>query len=137
MAVISAGTQLVLLGESGGGSVQEPEGSDSDPASIQSRLRQTELDWSSLLLELPGVQQELHKVRRVLQRVCVYKYFISVLKLTIVFSGTSTKQFLFLSTFCCRFLLVCTFYSTRWEEKIHVCHFVFQSVSTWTATLRR
>lgn len=71
MAVISAGTQLVLLGESGGGSAQEPEDSDSDPASIQSRLRQTELDWSSLLLELPGVQQELHKVRRVLQRVCV------------------------------------------------------------------
>lgn len=66
-AVVTAGTQLVLLSESGRGSGTELEDSDSDLSSIQSRLRQTEQDWSSLLLDLPVVQQRLHKVRSVTQ----------------------------------------------------------------------
>lgn len=66
-AVITAGIRLELLSESDGGSVsesvRESEDSDWDQSSIQSRLRQIELDWSSLLLDLPVVLQQLHKVR--------------------------------------------------------------------------
>lgn len=69
-AVITAGTQLVQLREPGGDLDREPEDSeamlsqmsDSDLCSVPSQLRHIELDWSSLLLDVPVVQQELHQV---------------------------------------------------------------------------
>lgn len=69
--VITAGTQLVQLREPGGDLDREPEDSeallsqmsDSDLCSVQSQLRHIELDWSSLLCDVPVVQQELHQVR--------------------------------------------------------------------------
>lgn len=61
-AAITAGIRLELLSESPGGSVGESEESDWDPSAIQSRLRQTELDWSRLQLDLPVVLRQLHKV---------------------------------------------------------------------------
>lgn len=67
-ALITSGTRLALLSESGSDSGRELEDSDSELSSIQSRLRQTEQDWSSLLLDLPAVQHQLHKVS---ESVCV------------------------------------------------------------------
>lgn len=69
-AVITAGTQLVQLREPGGDLDREPEDSDallsqmsdSDLCSVQSQLRDIELGWSSLLLDVPVVRQELHQV---------------------------------------------------------------------------
>lgn len=69
-AVITSGTQLVQLREPGGDLDREPgdseallsQMSDSDLCSVQSQLRHIELDWSSLLLDVPVVQQELHQV---------------------------------------------------------------------------
>lgn len=58
VAVIGAGTQLVHLREADGDSDRDP-----DLCSIQSQLRQLELDWDSLRADLPVVQQALHKVK--------------------------------------------------------------------------
>ncbi len=74
MAVIGAGTQLVQLREADEVSDRNQEDkevslsqtSDPDLCSMHSQLRQIELDWSSLLADVPVVQQALHKVRRVL-----------------------------------------------------------------------
>lgn len=73
MAVIGAGTQLVQLREADGDSDRNLEDKEASPSqtsdldlySIHSQLRKIELDWSSLLADVPVVQQALHKVRRV------------------------------------------------------------------------
>ena len=67
MAVIGTAAQLVQLKEADGDSERNPEDSealDSDPSSVHSQLRQIELAWSSLLADVPVVQQALHKVSR-------------------------------------------------------------------------
>ncbi|XP_041668046.1 nesprin-2-like isoform X2 [Cheilinus undulatus] len=69
VAVIGAGTQLVQLREAEGDSDRRPgdeesslsQTSDQYLCSIHSQLRQIELDWSSLLVDVPVVQQALHK----------------------------------------------------------------------------
>nr|XP_029131758.1 nesprin-2 [Labrus bergylta] len=64
VAVIGAGTRLVNLRETDEGSDRNPEDretADQDLCSIQSQLRQVELDWSSLLADVPVTQQALHK----------------------------------------------------------------------------
>lgn len=58
-AVVRAGTQLVQLKEADGDSARNPQ----DLCSIESRLTQMELDWSSLQSDVPVVQENLHKVR--------------------------------------------------------------------------
>lgn len=58
-AVVRAGTRLVQLNEGDGPSARNPE----DLCSIQSRLTQMELDWSSLQSDVPVVRENLHKVR--------------------------------------------------------------------------
>ncbi|XP_034530155.1 nesprin-2-like [Notolabrus celidotus] len=69
VAVIGAGTQLVQLGEADGDSDLNPMDkdtslsltTDTDQSPIDSQLRQTELDWSGLLADVPVIQQALHK----------------------------------------------------------------------------
>ncbi|XP_042356665.1 nesprin-2-like [Plectropomus leopardus] len=67
VAVVGAGTQLVQLREEDEDSNREdketPASQTSEPdlRSIDSQLRQTELHWSSLLADVPAVQQALHK----------------------------------------------------------------------------
>lgn len=68
-AVIGARAQLVQLRETDGDSDRNLEDKEtslvqtSDP-DLCSQLRQIELDWSSLLADVPVVQQALHEVRR-------------------------------------------------------------------------
>lgn len=63
VAVIGAGSQLVQMSEAGGHSDRNQEDKGTS-LPIQSQLRQIEVDWSSLLADVPVVQQALHKVRR-------------------------------------------------------------------------
>lgn len=63
-SVIGAGAQLVHLREAAGdsdGNKEDEEASDSDLCFIHSQLRQIELDWSGLHVDVPVVQQTLHK----------------------------------------------------------------------------
>lgn len=68
--VIGAGTQLVQMRQTDGDSDGNLEdkatrllrSSGLDHCSISSKLRQTELDWCSLLGAVPVVQEALHKV---------------------------------------------------------------------------
>lgn len=86
--VITTGTQLVQLREPGGDLDREPEDSevllsqmsDSDLCSVQSQLRHIELDWSSLLHDVPVVQQELHQVRCQDSDVSILTFLTSSLK---------------------------------------------------------
>lgn len=72
-AVAAGGAQMLQLREAGGDLGQNPgddeallpRTSDLDLCSIQSQLRQTELDWAGLLADVPAVQQALHQVRMV------------------------------------------------------------------------
>lgn len=70
-AVVAAGAQMLQLREADGDLGQKP-GDDaallprtSDPnlCSVQSQLRQMELDWAGLLADVPAVQRALHQVR--------------------------------------------------------------------------
>ncbi|KAI3367261.1 hypothetical protein L3Q82_008148 [Scortum barcoo] len=68
VSVIGAGNQLVQLNEADRDSGRNPadkdpspsESSDPDLCSVHSQLRKIELDWSSLLTDVPVVQQALH-----------------------------------------------------------------------------
>lgn len=67
VSVVGAGAQLLQLREEDGDSdrnLEDKETSDPDLSSVRSQLRQMELDWSSLLADVPVIQQALHKVRR-------------------------------------------------------------------------
>lgn len=58
-AVGAAGAQLVQLGgEEGGGGTPDPA-----QTPLQAQLRQLDLDWSSLLADLPAFQTALQEVR--------------------------------------------------------------------------
>lgn len=99
--MVAAGTRLDLLRESSGGPVGPSEDLDLDQASMEARLRQTELDWSSLVLDLPVVRLQLHKVRD--HR--LYLYLKSTIILFLNFSAevckfTSSAVF-FLFCGCC------------------------------------
>nr|XP_020467231.1 nesprin-2-like [Monopterus albus] len=69
VSVIGAGTQLVQMWEADGhsdGSLEDQaaplsQSSDLNLCSVNTQLRQVELDWSSLLDDVPVVQQTLHK----------------------------------------------------------------------------
>lgn len=58
-AVVGAGAQVVQLGEEDEGG----ETPDSAQTSLQSQLRQVELDWSSLLADVPAFRTALQEVR--------------------------------------------------------------------------
>ncbi|XP_029982223.1 LOW QUALITY PROTEIN: nesprin-2-like [Sphaeramia orbicularis] len=67
VSVVGAGSQLIHLKEQDGDQDPEDGGtgpsqtSDPDLSSVQTRIRQIELDWSSLVVDVPVVQQALHK----------------------------------------------------------------------------
>lgn len=71
-AVAGGGAQLLQLREADGDLGQNPgddeallpQTSDLELCSIQSQLRQMELDWAGLLTDVPAIQQALHQVRR-------------------------------------------------------------------------
>lgn len=69
VAVTGSSSQLLQLREAHSESDPEdkvtplPKTSDIDMCSINTQLRQIELDWSSLLVDVPVIQQTLHKVR--------------------------------------------------------------------------
>lgn len=58
-AVVGAGAQLVQLREEDEGG----ETPDSAQSSLQSQLRQVQLDWSSLLADVPAFRTALQEVR--------------------------------------------------------------------------